>query len=271
MSSLCLCGMLFCLSGCLLFVCFGRGHPVFLHFHRSPVLQQLENSWRTCYELDRHLLQKKFCPSGTLSMIWLRNGLFWILDLEGQYVIEFVWVNRSLVCPLIECFCLTTLDLSISCRISWLKGEQSETRTNWWIVFRVLPAVRTHRNGRSSSSNQMRPKSAAVQLTMVDRLLDFRKSGLQHQGRYKAHREACWLQRWTMTSGLYDRLCHLDVHLGRVNTEHFEFFWDLRRKIVILLQLRCDEIWCIRDVALCWRRRQETRNVSPFHLFTVAF
>ena len=77
-------------------------------------------------------LRQSSSSSSAPSMTWLRNGLlvFDALDLGG-IICVWIWLIRSLVSPLkMNVFVfLTSLDLSVSCRISWLKGKRPGTRT----------------------------------------------------------------------------------------------------------------------------------------------
>ena len=66
------------------------------------------------------------------SMTWLRNGslVFDSLDLGGLICLWICLINSFIVLAFDdECLCfLTTLDLSVSCSFSWLKGERPGTR-----------------------------------------------------------------------------------------------------------------------------------------------
>ena len=106
--------------------CFGvlLGHPVFCAFICSPTAWDQLTDHATSSIGTRY----KKIP----SMTWLRKGsLFHSLDLGGQICLWICLIYSFIVMAFDEeCFCfLATLDLSVTCSFSWLKGERPGTRT----------------------------------------------------------------------------------------------------------------------------------------------
>ena len=90
-------------------------------------------------------LRRSSSSSSAPSMTWLQNGPL-VFDLGGPICLWICLINSFIGLAFDECFCfLATLDLSVSCSISWLKGKRPGTRT--------LAACRQKKTSNKSSSN----------------------------------------------------------------------------------------------------------------------